>query len=48
MKPISLRLSQEMQIKLKDIATTEDRSVSNVIRRAINAYINARAVKRSS
>jgi predicted transcriptional regulator len=48
MKPISLRLSKEMQDKLKDIATDEDRSVSNVIRRAIDACINSKKAKRSS
>ncbi len=44
----SLRLPKEMQDQLKDIAAEEDRSVSNVIRRAINAYINSKETKRSS
>lgn len=48
MKPISLRLPQEMQDKLKDIATDEDRSVSNVIRMAIDAYINPKKTKKTS
>jgi predicted transcriptional regulator len=45
---VTLRFSREMQDQLKDIATDEDRSVSNVIRKAINTYVNTKKIKRTS